>query len=150
MAASDRRGARIDLRTTLRRSMRSSGMIELARKHRVDMPVSDAVQGVLGNTNKVLVDVQGGNNVLYLPLQSSADGSTAAAKPGATDFVDRLPPVTSSVWSSHLPKRPPLICSGTQLICLLQWIIHSLRVLVSPSAEVISLSSPRNQFFWAR
>jgi uncharacterized protein with von Willebrand factor type A (vWA) domain len=32
--ASDRRGARIDLRTTLRRSMRSSGMIELARKHR--------------------------------------------------------------------------------------------------------------------
>lgn len=32
--AADRRGARIDLRTTLRRSLRSGGMIELARKHR--------------------------------------------------------------------------------------------------------------------
>jgi len=32
--AADRRGARVDLRTTLRRSLRSGGMIELARKHR--------------------------------------------------------------------------------------------------------------------
>jgi uncharacterized protein with von Willebrand factor type A (vWA) domain len=32
--ASDKRGARIDLRTTLRRSLRAGGMIELARKHR--------------------------------------------------------------------------------------------------------------------
>ncbi len=28
----------------------------------------DAVQGVLSNTNKVMVDVEGGNNVMYLPL----------------------------------------------------------------------------------
>jgi len=48
----------------------------------------DAMQMVMGNTNKVMVDVEGGNNVMYLPLdkmvpaaatnRSSALGSSAA------------------------------------------------------------------------
>jgi membrane protease subunit HflK len=32
----------------------------------------DAVQGVYSNTNKVMVDVEGGNNVMYLPLDKLA------------------------------------------------------------------------------
>lgn len=35
----------------------------------------DAVQAVLSQTNKVLVDVEGGNNVMYLPLDKLAEQS---------------------------------------------------------------------------
>jgi membrane protease subunit HflK len=35
----------------------------------------DAVQGVLSSTNKVMVDVEGGNNVMYLPLDKLANQS---------------------------------------------------------------------------
>ncbi len=37
----------------------------------------DAVQGVFSNTNKVMVDVEGGNNVMYLPLDKLAEQSTS-------------------------------------------------------------------------
>ena len=43
----------------------------------------DAVQRVYANTNKVMVDVEGGNNVMYLPLDKMA--SDAAAR-GATSL----------------------------------------------------------------
>lgn len=66
----------------------------------------ETMQGVMTDNRKVLVSDRNGNNVLYLPLQPSADGGTAAAKPGATDFVDRLPPVTSSVPARE-PYRDP-------------------------------------------
>lgn len=43
----------------------------------------DAVQDVMSNSSKVLVDVEGGNNMLYLPLdkiiESGASGSSAAS-----------------------------------------------------------------------
>jgi len=39
----------------------------------------DAVQGVLSSTNKVMVDVEGGNNMMYLPLDKLGSGS-----PGST------------------------------------------------------------------
>lgn len=35
----------------------------------------DAVQGVLSQTNKVMVDVEGGNNMMYLPLDKLAEQS---------------------------------------------------------------------------
>ncbi len=38
----------------------------------------DAVQGVYANTNKVMVDVEGGNNMMYLPLDKLAPSSSAA------------------------------------------------------------------------
>ena len=38
----------------------------------------DAIQTVMSNTNKVLVDVEGGNNVLYLPLDKLAPASDAS------------------------------------------------------------------------
>jgi membrane protease subunit HflK len=37
----------------------------------------DALQSVYTNTNKVMVDVEGGNNVMYLPLDKMAAGSAS-------------------------------------------------------------------------
>jgi membrane protease subunit HflK len=37
----------------------------------------DALQSVYSNTNKVMVDVEGGNNVMYLPLDKMAAGATS-------------------------------------------------------------------------
>lgn len=57
----------------------------------------DAMQGVLTNSTKVLVDVQGGNNLMYLPLdrivpqQSSAD--SAATTPMTEIQVESMPPL---------------------------------------------------------
>jgi modulator of FtsH protease HflK len=42
----------------------------------------DAVQGVLSQTNKIMVDVEGGNNVMYLPLDKMAEQSQRANTPG--------------------------------------------------------------------
>ncbi|WP_116367149.1 FtsH protease activity modulator HflK [Parahaliea mediterranea] len=38
----------------------------------------DAVQGVYANANKVMVDVEGGNNVMYLPLDKLAEKSASS------------------------------------------------------------------------
>lgn len=48
----------------------------------------DAVQGVLGNSNKVLVDVQGGNNVLYLPLERPLRPQVTASEPEVSTETD--------------------------------------------------------------
>lgn len=47
----------------------------------------DAVQGVLSKTNKVMVDVEGGNNVMYLPLDrmTSQAGSTGSSRDTGID-----------------------------------------------------------------
>lgn len=37
----------------------------------------DAMQQVMGNTNKVMIDVEGGNNVLYLPLDKMVPAATS-------------------------------------------------------------------------
>jgi len=37
----------------------------------------DALQGVYSNTNKVMVDVEGGNNMMYLPLDKMAPAAVA-------------------------------------------------------------------------
>ncbi len=42
----------------------------------------DAVQSVLSQTNKVMVDVEGGNNVMYLPLDKLAEQSQRSTGPG--------------------------------------------------------------------
>ena len=40
----------------------------------------DAMQGVLAKTNKVMVDVEGGNNVMYLPLDKMAERAATPAR----------------------------------------------------------------------
>lgn len=49
----------------------------------------DAVQEVLAQSSKVLVDVEGGNNMLYLPLDKLVQQSTSAAsnREGVSDAV---------------------------------------------------------------
>jgi len=42
----------------------------------------EAVQGVLSQTNKIMVDVEGGNNVMYLPLDKMAEQSQRASTTG--------------------------------------------------------------------
>lgn len=42
----------------------------------------EAVQGVLSQTNKVMVDVEGGNNVMYLPLDKLAEQSQRGSSGG--------------------------------------------------------------------
>ena len=51
----------------------------------------ETVQGVMQNTSKVMVDVEGGNNMLYLPLdriieESSRQRPSAAAPTGSVDI----------------------------------------------------------------
>ena len=50
----------------------------------------DAVQTVFANTNKVLVDVEGGNNVMYLPLdklapRADSSSGSSSARGGISD-----------------------------------------------------------------
>ena len=49
----------------------------------------DAVQTVFANTNKVMVDVDGGNNVLYLPLDKMVPNAgqtrSAAGRAGVSE-----------------------------------------------------------------
>jgi membrane protease subunit HflK len=45
----------------------------------------DAVQGVFSNTNKVMVDVEGGNNIMYLPLDQLTRQAAGAANRGGLD-----------------------------------------------------------------
>lgn len=45
----------------------------------------EAMQSVLGNSSKVMVDVEGGNNLLYLPLDRMMQGSPSAAAATGSD-----------------------------------------------------------------
>ena len=42
----------------------------------------EMVEQVLGNTNNVVMDVQGGNSLIYLPLDRLMQGTTGAKSPG--------------------------------------------------------------------
>jgi modulator of FtsH protease HflK len=55
----------------------------------------DAIQGVLNSSTKVLVDVQGGNNMLYLPLDKIVPQQNAAESTAPTTEiqVESLPPM---------------------------------------------------------
>ena len=48
------------------------------------------MQSVLANTNKVMVDVEGGNNVMYLPLDKLAPSGGAAGQ--ASNMMRGLSP----------------------------------------------------------
>lgn len=65
----------------------------------------EAVEGVLGNTSKVLVDVKGGNNMIYLPLDKIA-GSKASTSVAASRELSpqELNEITNRV-TEELNKR---------------------------------------------
>ncbi len=56
----------------------------------------DAVESVMDGASKVLVDIEGGNNIMYLPLDKlvgprSSTSSGASAYTGAVDNIDNRP-----------------------------------------------------------
>ena len=58
----------------------------------------DAVQEVMSNSTKILIDQEGGNNLMYLPLDKLMDESARSKKPGDdgdSQLVDR---VVNEVW----------------------------------------------------
>ncbi|MBB1387063.1 MULTISPECIES: FtsH protease activity modulator HflK [unclassified Pseudoalteromonas] len=63
----------------------------------------DAMEEVLGSSSKVLVDVKGGNNMIYLPLDKIMDKqgtSTRVALPSSSDIQDLRNKVNTSRNSS--------------------------------------------------
>jgi membrane protease subunit HflK len=58
----------------------------------------DAVQGVFANTNKVMIDVEGGNNMMYLPLDKIVDQSSRrSSAPAMTLDGNTLREITNAV-----------------------------------------------------
>ena len=62
----------------------------------------DAMQGVLANTNKVIMDVQGGNNVVYLPLDRMMDNARTAADAGTGNTAQSVAPGAARNAASEL------------------------------------------------
>lgn len=60
----------------------------------------DAVQEVMSSTSKVLVDVEGGNNMMYLPLDKLTQGGTTRASQGK----DASPIVTEEVYQGIVER----------------------------------------------
>jgi modulator of FtsH protease HflK len=54
----------------------------------------DAMETVLGNTTKILVAVEGGNNIMYLPLdrltQQAAPAPPASARTASASIADAI------------------------------------------------------------
>jgi membrane protease subunit HflK len=57
----------------------------------------DAVQGVYSNTSKVMVDVEGGNNMMYLPLDKLTEQSQSRASGNVTLDSNTLREITNMV-----------------------------------------------------
>ena len=57
----------------------------------------DALQGVYSNTNKVMVDVEGGNNMMYLPLDKLAEQSQRRATSVSNIDSNTLRDITNAV-----------------------------------------------------
>ena len=57
----------------------------------------DAVQGVMSSTNKVMVDVEGGNNVMYLPLDKLTAPSAGGAVRDVTIDSSNIRELTNAV-----------------------------------------------------
>jgi membrane protease subunit HflK len=56
----------------------------------------DTVQSVMENTTKILVDVKGGNNLLYLPLDRLADRNGSTVVPPPPTKVETTPAATDT------------------------------------------------------
>ncbi len=57
----------------------------------------DAMQSVLSNSTKILVDVKGGNNMMYLPLDKLVGANAASSGSGATVNSRQLEELTNQV-----------------------------------------------------
>jgi membrane protease subunit HflK len=71
----------------------------------------DAVQSVYSNTNKVMVDVEGGNNIMYLPLDKLTSQGTAASSRGGMDS-NSIREITNAVTEQL--RRDAAAAGGTR------------------------------------
>lgn len=70
----------------------------------------DAMQTVMSNSSKIMIDVEGGNNMMYLPLdqimQQSRRGVTSATSIGeSSSFNDNRPVNTTPIQTRPAPAR---------------------------------------------
>lgn len=75
----------------------------------------DAIENVMANASKIMVDVEGGNNMMYLPLDKILEGGAAASAanvPNTTrelqELANRLAPYLPAPSSSNAVDRSRL------------------------------------------
>ncbi len=82
---------------------------QLAKEVTRDRLYIDAMEKVLANSSKVMIDVEGGNNLLYLPLdrlmQQSAVGGRALNQDSLRDLADAIARENSDRTSSGRQPR---------------------------------------------
>ena len=71
----------------------------------------DAVQGVYSNTNKVMVDVEGGNNIMYLPLDKLTNQAAGGSVRGGMDS-NSIREITNAVTEQL--RRDAAAAGGTR------------------------------------
>jgi membrane protease subunit HflK len=64
----------------------------------------DTVEEVMANSTKVLVDVEGGNNMMYLPLDKLTSGSNSSGSRGATSAATMSPELVDQLTNQVLDK----------------------------------------------
>jgi membrane protease subunit HflK len=82
---------------------------QLAKDVTRDRLYIDAMEKVLANSSKVMIDVEGGNNLLYLPLdrlmQQSAPGGRSLNQDSLRDLADAIARENSDRTSSGRQPR---------------------------------------------
>lgn len=79
------------------RFLKLLGEYEKAPEVTRDRLYLEAVESVLARTSKVLVDLEGGNNLIYLPLDKLVTGRRAASGAGLDELSGQLGPRESGV-----------------------------------------------------
>ena len=64
----------------------------------------DTVEEVMANSTKVLVDVEGGNNMMYLPLDKLTSGSSSSGSRSATSTATMSPELVDQLTNQVLDK----------------------------------------------
>lgn len=67
----------------------------------------DAMEEVLGNTSKVMVDVKGGNNMLYLPLDKLTQSGVSQLSAGTSGAARDLDALTDQVIEKIRERQSP-------------------------------------------
>ncbi|MEZ5560147.1 MAG: FtsH protease activity modulator HflK [Pseudomonadales bacterium] len=70
----------------------------------------DAMETVLGNASKVMIDVEGGNNIMYLPLdrlgQSTSSGGSTVSPESMRGIADSLRELNDRMGGSSRVREP--------------------------------------------
>jgi membrane protease subunit HflK len=64
----------------------------------------DTVEEVMASSTKVLVDVDGGNNMMYLPLDKLTSGSNSSSSRGAASSTSMSPELVDQLTNQVIDK----------------------------------------------